>query len=201
MAAAFSGCSRRVCMKRTAAPFLIFVLLVIDYLVSAMSVVITGTLDEAPKLRALCVSQMRKVWDSQINSKGPSFAFWELCKARFLFCGGRLDRHGFLTFDDYVDYTGTIHHLLSDLQPCFLFNAWIACAGVKGTACAWEPEITAMAYLLNTTLAVFSRTNNRKGNHWQFYMPGPGEAISDPMVLLVNLHRYHFEPAQYYTVP
>ena len=201
MAAAFSGCTRRVCMKRTAEPVLIFVLLLIYYLVSAISIIITGTVHEAPKLRALCVSQMRKVWESAINSKGPAFLFWELCKTRFQFCGGRPDRHGFVSFEEYVDYTGTVQQFMSDLQLCISLNVWISCAGVKGAAWAWEPEITAMAYLLNTTLAVFSRTNLRKGNHWQFYRPGPGLSLCQPMVLLVNLQRFHFEPVQYYNVP
>ena len=42
------------------------------------------------------------------------------------------------------------------------------CVGVKGTAWAWEPEITAMAYLLNTTLAVFSRTAKKKPTAGRF---------------------------------
>ena len=75
------------------------------------------------------------------------------------------------------------------------------CVGVKGTAWAWEPEITAMAHLLNTTLAVYSRTAKRRGNHWAFYRPGPGHPLSDPMVLLVNYQRFHFEPVQYYNLP
>ena len=94
------------------------------------------------------------------------------------------------------------HTPFSCTLPNFLFiNTWIAFLGTRGTAWAWEPELTAMAYLLNITLAIYSRTNNRKGNHWAFYRPGPGHALSDPVVLLVNLHRFHFEPVQYYNIP
>ena len=39
----------------TAQPFLILVLLLIDYL-SAISNILTGTIDEVPKLQALCIS-------------------------------------------------------------------------------------------------------------------------------------------------
>ena len=132
---------------------------------SSSSHIITGTVHEAPKLQALCTSQMRKVWDTQINSKGTIFPLWQLCVRCFDFCGGRLDRHGFVSFDEYVqlDYTGAIHHFLSYFQSCFSLSVWIACLGVKGTVWAWEPEITSMLYLLNTTLAVFSRTSNRNG--------------------------------------
>ena len=169
---------------------------------SAISVVLTGTVDEAPKLRALCVAEMRKVWEQPINSKGPPFLFWELCKRRYLSCGGALDRHGFLTFQDYVEITGTRHVYFSVFKPWSMcFNTWSTFAGVKGVAWAWEPEITAMAYVLNTTMAVYSRTTKRAGNHWAFYRPGPGQPLSDPMVLLVNLHRFHFEPVQYYNLP
>ena len=76
-----------------------------------------------------------------------------------------------------------------------------ACAGVKGCAWAYEPEITAMAYLLKTTIAIYSKTSKKKGNHWQFYRPGPAQPLSDPILMLVNLHQFHFEPVQYYRVP
>ena len=161
----------------TAQPFLILVLLLIDYL-SAISNILTGTIDEAPKLRALCVSQMKKVWESNINSKGPPFPFWQLCVDRYKFCGGVLDRHAYLTFEEYTEWTGTIHPSLAHFQSCFSLNTWIAFLGNRGTAWAWEPEITALAYLLKTTLAIYSRTNNRKGNHWAFYRPGPGHSLS-----------------------
>ena len=122
MAAVFSGCTRRVCMKRTAEPVLIFVLLLIYYLVSAISIIITGTVYEAPKLRALCVSQMRKVWESTINSKGPAFLFWELWKMRFQFCGGRPDRHGFVLFEENVDYTGMVQQFIVRLATVHFFE-------------------------------------------------------------------------------
>ena len=77
----------------------------------------------------------------------------------------------------------------------------IACAGVKGCAWAYEPEIAAMAYLLKTTIAIYSKTSKKKGNHWQFYRPGPAQPLSDPILMLVNLHQFHFEPVQYYRVP
>ena len=86
-------------------------------------------------------------------------------------------------------------------NPLFSIYMRFPSAGIKGVAWAYEPEITAMGYLLNTTLAVFSRTANRKGNHWQFYRPGPGHPLSDPMLFIVNLHRFHFEPVQYYNLP
>jgi len=105
----------------TAQPFVIIVLLLIDYL-SAISIILTGTIDEAPKLRALCVSQMKKVWESHINSKGPPFPFWQLCVDRYKFCGGVLDRHDFLTFEEYTEWTGTIHPFLAHFQTSFLLT-------------------------------------------------------------------------------
>ena len=147
------------------------------------------------------MAEMRKVWEEPINSKGPPFLFWELCKRRYLSCGRWLDRHGYLSFQEYVNITGTRHAYFSVFKLCMCLNTCSTFAGVKGVAWAWEPEITAMAYLLNTTFAVFSRTTKRAANHWAFYRPGPGQPLSDPMVLLVNLHRFHFEPVQYYNLP
>ena len=72
-----------------------------------------------------------------INSKGPAFPFRELCKRHF-------DCHGFISVEDYMDYTGTMHNFLSDLQPCIPFMRGLL-AGVKGKAWAWEPKITGMA--------------------------------------------------------
>ena len=43
IAAAFSGCTRRVSIKAIAEPFVIFELLPIVYLVSAISIIVTGT--------------------------------------------------------------------------------------------------------------------------------------------------------------
>jgi len=171
--------------------------------ISAISIIVTGALNEAPKLRALCVSKMRQVWEADINTKGPSYKFWELCKRRFKFCGGNPDRHGFISFQEYVDYTGTTHlsAVLLTLKHAFALNISNPFAGVKGTAWAWEPEVTAMAYLLNTTIACFSKTNKNKGDHWQFYRPGPAQPITNPMLLLVNIHQFHFEPVQYYQCP
>ena len=81
---------------------------------------LAGTVDEAAKLRALCVSEMHKFWERPINSKGPPFLFWELCKRRFLFIGGRLDLHGFISFEDYVEWTGTYRAPISSrLQILF----------------------------------------------------------------------------------
>ena len=81
----------------------------IPVLLSAISVIVTGKPNEASKLRALCVAEMRKVWECQINTKGPSFQFWELCKRRFHSIGGAPDRHGFIPFQDYVDISGKKH--------------------------------------------------------------------------------------------
>ena len=132
-------------------------------LFSAISIMVTGAIKEAPKLRALCVAQMRKVWEADINTKGPSFKFWELCKARFAFCGGVPDRHGFISYDEYVDYTGTVHLTaflltLTHTFPLNICNPWV---GVKGTAWAWEPEITAMAYLVNISICLFFQNQQK----------------------------------------
>ena len=89
----------------------------------------------------------------------------------------------------------------SNFKSYFPSKYWYPSAGVKGTAWAYEPEITAMAYLLETTIAIFSRTSRRKGNHWQFYRPSPGMPLSDPVVMLVNLNHFHFEPVLYYNAP
>ena len=72
---------------------------------------------------------------------------------------------------------------------------------MKGTAWACEPEITAMAYLLNTTLAVFSRTAKKKSQPLGVLQAWTGSSLSDPMALLVNLHRFHSETVQYYNLP
>ena len=96
---------------------------------------------EVANLKSLCVAQMRKVWETSINSKGPAFPFLELCKQRLEYCDGRLDRNGFISFQDYVDCTGTVHQFLEVLKPSISFNMCFPSAGVKGTAWAWEPEI------------------------------------------------------------
>ena len=128
-----------------------------------------------------------------------------------LFCFGSFASVAFCTLGDgSVDMVlFLLRSMLSgqvqctNISPCSdpFQTLHSTCVGVKGTAWAWEPEITAMAYLLNTTVAVFSKTAKRKANHWAFYRPGPGHPLSNPMILLVNLHRLHFEPVQYYNVP
>ena len=73
--AAFSAYTCDTCFNYT---FSILELYSIPVLASAISITVIGTLTEPTKLRALCVAQMRKVWEEQINTKGPSFKFWEL---------------------------------------------------------------------------------------------------------------------------
>ena len=42
--------------------------------ISAISIIVTGAVNEAPKLRSLCVAHMSKVWETDINTKGPSLS-------------------------------------------------------------------------------------------------------------------------------
>jgi len=95
-----------VVMRASSENFPLLSVYSIPVLLSAISIIVTGKPNEASKLRALCVSKMRQVWETQINSRGPSFLFWELCKRRFLSIGGAPDRHGFIPFGDYVDISG-----------------------------------------------------------------------------------------------
>ena len=95
-----------------------------------------------------------------------------------LFCFGSFASVAFCTLGDgSVDMVlFLLRTMLSGQVPCTNISPssnpfqtlHSTCVGVKGTAWAWEPEITAMAYLLNTTLAVFSRTAKKKPTTGRF---------------------------------
>ena len=59
---------------------------------SAVSLALSGTPDNHRKLRVLCLSKMKSVWDVTVGKK---FLFSDLAKKRLLNAGGGLDRHGY----------------------------------------------------------------------------------------------------------
>ena len=70
-----------------------------------------------------------------------------------------------------------------------------------GSSWAYEPEVTAMAFLLETTIACFSSNPGiaelANSDHWAFYTSKPGvkrTLHSPPYLLLKNLNQCHFEP-------
>jgi hypothetical protein len=69
------------------------------------------------------------------------------------------------------------------------------------SAWAHEPEITAMAFLLQTTIVCYSHNPNipalKDADHWAFYSAAPGLKTtlhSPPYILLFNIDQAHFEP-------
>ena len=93
----------------------------IPVLLSAISVIVTGKPNEASKLRALCVAEMRKVWECQINTKGPSFQFWELCKrSTFIF----------YLLRQFLVLSCTVHCLCRNQRLCMGIWAGDYCHGI-----------------------------------------------------------------------
>ena len=64
-----------------------------------MSLAVSGTPDNHNKLRVLCLSKMKQLWDANV---GRNFALSELANKRFTTAGGRLDHHGSVPYDQYI---------------------------------------------------------------------------------------------------
>jgi len=74
---------------------------------------------------------------------------------------------------------------------------------MTGSSWAYGPEVTAMAYLLETTIGCFSYNpgvdNLQSSDAWAFYPSHPGvkahpHTVSPPFLLLKNINQAHFEP-------
>ena len=85
-------------------------------------------------------------------------------------------------------------------------------ADMTGSSWAYVPEVIAMAFLLETTIACFSCNpaipELANADHWAFYSFKPGVKTtchSPPYLLLKNVNQCHFEPviicAQLYVLP
>ena len=77
-----------------------------------MSLALSGTTDNHRKLRILCLSKMKSVWDVSV---GKNFLFCDLAKKRFVNAGGKLDRQGCVPYDHYIALLGKtflcwLHH-------------------------------------------------------------------------------------------
>ena len=69
----------------------------------AISLAISGTPENHHKLRILCLSKMKAVWDTQV---GKGFPFSDLACRRYVGAGGRLDRHGAVPYEPYIALLG-----------------------------------------------------------------------------------------------
>ena len=69
----------------------------------AVSLAISGTPENHHKLRILCLSKMKAVWDTQV---GKGFPFSDLAHRRYVGAGGRLDRHGAVPYEPYIALLG-----------------------------------------------------------------------------------------------
>ena len=172
-----------------------------SFLPRAVSLALSGTAENHRKLRILCLTKMKSVWDVNVSKK---FLFSDLAKKRFVDAGGKLDRQGCVPYDHYIALLGKpffcwLHH--------FSFQIYLhspiptPCADMTGSSWAYEPEVTAMAYLLETTIACFSSNPGIDElslyDHWAFYSPKPGlktNSHSPPYLLLKNINQSHFEP-------
>ena len=101
-----------------------------------------------------------------------------------LFTRGRLDRQGCVPYDHYIALLGKpffcwLHH--------FSFQIYLdspiptPCADMTGSSWAYEPEVTAMAYLLETTIACFYSNPGIDElslyDHWAFTLPNEGSKL------------------------
>ena len=80
----------------------VFVLLLHSSLIPrAVSLAISGTPENHHKLRILCLSKMKAVWDTQV---GKGFPFSDLARRRYVDAGGSLNRHGDVPYEPYIAF-------------------------------------------------------------------------------------------------
>jgi len=82
----------------------------------------------------------------------------------------------------------------------------LAFADMKNpTTWAHEPEVTAMAFCLETTIACYSYNSSgvlKDHSGWALYAPTPcGNRFTNPIILLVDIDQFHFEPVSCYKTP
>ena len=104
-----------------------------------MSLALSGTTDNHRKLRILCLSKMKSVWDVSV---GKNFLFSDLAKKRFVNAGGKLDRQGCVPYDHYIALLGKpffcwLHHF--SFQIYFDSPIPTPCADMTGSSWAYEP--------------------------------------------------------------
>ena len=123
---------------------------------------------------------MKRHWNA---NAGTHFPLSELSSKIFTAADGRLDRHGPVPYhtDKYIALLGKLP-FLGDCMIVFLFffsqqhsPFRTPSADLTGPSWAYEPEVTAMAFLLNTTIACFSCNPGilelANADYWAFTLP------------------------------